>query len=418
MPLFLLGHATHPDWRMALALASAQLDAQLDAHRNQRKARQQPPVQPTLGWLYFSDHYAPQAEALLADVQARYPGMAVVGGVGVGLMAGEVEYLDEPALALMVTDLPRSQFRIFSGRAPLQPEPAFAPWTALVQADPATPELDELIAELAERTSAHYLFGGLASARTRTVLVADGVYEGGLVGVAFDEHVALASRVTQGCLPVGPARTISSAHRNVVEALDGQQALPLLLADLGIAAHGPSLPAHRLASTLVGLTERQHRAVQLGGQFGADTLVRPLVGVDPARQAIAIGDEAQVGTQLTFCRRDVDAARRDLVRICTELREEAETGGLRAPLPPEHPPAPARVPVPGRPPEATRIAGALYISCTGRGGPHFGAPSAEVQIVRRALGEVPLIGFFAAGEVARSHLYGYTGVLTVFLNPA
>jgi small ligand-binding sensory domain FIST len=28
---------------------------------------------------------------------------------------------------------------------------------------------------------------------------------------------------------------------------------------------------------------------------------------------------------------------------------------------------------------------------------------------------VPLIGYFAGGEIARHHVYGYTGVLTVFL---
>ena len=66
---------------------------------------------------------------------------------------------------------------------------------------------------------------------------------------------------------------------------------------------------------------------------------------------------------------------------------------------------------------AGRIAGALYVSCAGRGGPHFGAPSAELQIVRHALGDVPLVGFFAAGEIAHRHLYGYTGVLTAFLHP-
>jgi hypothetical protein len=60
------------------------------------------------------------------------------------------------------------------------------------------------------------------------------------------------------------------------------------------------------------------------------------------------------------------------------------------------------------------IAGAIYISCTGRGGPHFGSASAEMQIVRHALGDVPLIGFFAGGEIAHKHLYAYTGVLTVF----
>lgn len=42
------------------------------------------------------------------------------------------------------------------------------------------------------------------------------------------------------------------------------------------------------------------------------------------------------------------------------------------------------------------------------------APGAELQIVRHALGDVPLVGFFAAGEIARNQLYGYTGVLTVF----
>ena len=56
-------------------------------------------------------------------------------------------------------------------------------------------------------------------------------------------------------------------------------------------------------------------------------------------------------------------------------------------------------------------------AAAGRGGPHFGAPSAELQIVRHALGDVPLVGFFAGGEIARHHLYGYTGVLTVFTAP-
>jgi small ligand-binding sensory domain FIST len=32
------------------------------------------------------------------------------------------------------------------------------------------------------------------------------------------------------------------------------------------------------------------------------------------------------------------------------------------------------------------------------------------------LGDVPLVGFYAAGEIARHHLYGYTGVLTAFLD--
>ena len=32
----------------------------------------------------------------------------------------------------------------------------------------------------------------------------------------------------------------------------------------------------------------------------------------------------------------------------------------------------------------------------------------------RARATSPLVGFFAGGEIARHHLYGYTEVLTVF----
>ena len=58
--------------------------------------------------------------------------------------------------------------------------------------------------------------------------------------------------------------------------------------------------------------------------------------------------------------------------------------------------------------------GALYVSCSGRGGPHFGGPNAELDLIRHALGEIPLVGFFAGGEIAGQQLLGYTGVLTVF----
>jgi len=55
------------------------------------------------------------------------------------------------------------------------------------------------------------------------------------------------------------------------------------------------------------------------------------------------------------------------------------------------------------------IAGAIYVSCSGRGGRTLAGPVPSCKIVRRALGDVPLVGFFAGGEIARHHLYGYTG---------
>jgi small ligand-binding sensory domain FIST len=44
----------------------------------------------------------------------------------------------------------------------------------------------------------------------------------------------------------------------------------------------------------------------------------------------------------------------------------------------------------------------------------FGEPGVETQIIRECLGDFPLIGFFANGEISRDRLYGHTGVLTLF----
>ncbi|MEY4752360.1 MAG: hypothetical protein RJA44_35 [Pseudomonadota bacterium] len=397
---FLLGHATHPDWRMALALAAAQIDAQ-------RASRTDAPPH-SLGLVYLTDHYADHAEALLDELRQRWPGVAWAGSVGIGVAATGVEYFDEPALVLLLTTLAPAQFRIFSGARPL---PAGQSWSALVHADGRTPELPELLLELAERTDGNYLFGGLSASRQRNVQFADGVFEGGLSGVGFSRSVDLISRVTQGCQPVGPARRVTRADRQVVLTLDDQPALGCLLEDLGIDLDEPRRALPVLRSTLAGLSDPGDELLAHRDQFGIDTRVRHLIGLDPMRQGVALADSVETGMQLAFCRRDVEAARRDLVRICSEIREELNPETVWAELPGS---TPARVAVTS----ARQALGAVYISCNGRGGAHFGGASAELQLVRHALGDVPLVGFFAAGEIARHHLYGYTGVLTVFLQPA
>ncbi len=401
MKLFAHAHATHPDWRMAVALAAAQIDAQ------RADASGLHAGDPTLGWVYLSDHYAPHAVPLLAELQRRWPGASWVGAVGIGIAANGVEYMQEAALALMLAELPRSDFRVFSGAQPLG---SFVADTAQVHADPSAHDLGELIGEMSNRTATGYLFGGLASARTEALHLADGVFSGGLSGVAFGPAVTLVSRVTQGCQPVGPAREITACERNVVTRLDGEPALDCLLRDLGVSEDEPREALPRLRQTLVGLSDRRDDLLARPGQFGADTRVRHLVGIDAQQRGVALGDAVQNGMQLAFCHRNVEAARRDLVRICSEIREELE---------PETLPRQTALALQGNaaergPHPARRIAGAIYVSCLGRGGEHFGAPSGELALVRHALGDVPLVGFFANGEIARRHLYGYTGVLTVF----
>jgi small ligand-binding sensory domain FIST len=56
----------------------------------------------------------------------------------------------------------------------------------------------------------------------------------------------------------------------------------------------------------------------------------------------------------------------------------------------------------------------IYVSCVARGAALFGEAGVETALIREGLGEFPLIGFFANGEISRDRLYGHTGVLTLF----
>jgi small ligand-binding sensory domain FIST len=413
MKLFPYGHATHPRWEMAAGLVLAQLRAHM--------ALPEYADAPHLGLLYITDHYATHAQDILSHLSAELPEVTDwAGTVGVGIAANNVEYFDEPALAVMLLDLPPDQYRVFSGVSPLGL--GFEAHTALVHADGETADLSELLAEMAARTDTGYLFGGLCSSRSRNVqfaLAADGtvsgqgrasgVFNGGLSGVAFGPDVTLISRVTQGCKPISPAHVITESKTNVVLQLDGEPALDVLLRDLDISLDEPQQAMQTVRNTLVGLarppTGSDSAAVRKTGNFGSDVLVRHIIGLDPGHGGVALSEYAHVGGQLAFCQRNMQAARADLTRICAEIREE---------LSPEEELAPAPGGAPASASGQRAIAGAIYVSCTGRGGPHFGGPSAEMQIVRRALGDVPLVGFFGNGEIAHEHLYGFTGVLTVF----
>jgi len=414
MQPFPFAHATHPQWHGAAALILAQLRAQM-AGGSHASA-------PNLGLLYITDDYVDAARDILDYLGAELPGVTDWSGtVGIGIAATNVEYFDEPAMAVMLLEIPSDQFRVFSGVSPLNL--GFEAQTALVHVDPSTPDVTELLGDMARRTESGYLFGGLSSSRARSVQFAlsgdgtlpgqarsKGVFSGGMSGVAFGPQVDVISRVTQGCKPVSKVRVVTEARDNVVIALDGEPALDTLLTDLKVSLDQPEAALSAVRATLVALaaprTGAANAAVRLTGNLGNETQVRQIIGLDPGRRAIAVGDAVHPGLQLAFCRRNAETARADLMRICAEIREELEPSEVEY--------ASVDGPPVGPVGERKRIVGAVYVSCVGRGGAHFGWPHAEMQIVRQALGDVPLVGFFASGEVAYEHLYAFTGVLTVF----
>ena len=385
---------------MATELALAQVEGQ----------REDPSFEPrgNLGFAYLTSPLAAASDDVLALLKARTGIDDWVGTVGDGILATGAEYADEAAIAIMLADLPADGFSVFSGtQRPPQAthrtaSGALAADAALVHADPATPDLQELIAEMSAKVASGLLFGGLSSGEAHPLpQFANRIIAGGLSGVVFSSEVDLRSRVTQGCSPLAGEHVVSACSSNLIRGLDGEPALDVLLADLGVAdalresrdGHAllRALPAERLREGLfVALAPPQSGERRVG--FG-DYLVRNLVGIDPQNRLLAVAGVPSEGDRAVFCTRDARAARADLIRICTELREEIES-------------------------ESLRVRGGIYVSCVARGRSLFGAESAELQLIRANLDEVPLVGFFAGGEIARDRLHAYTGVLTLFVEPA
>lgn len=372
MNRFRTASAEGRDWRTA---TNACLDALGDA-----------PPEANLGFVYVTDRLADELEAIVALLRAASGVAEWVGTVGVGICTDDREYYDTAAVGIMVASFPQDAFRVFptldTDLANLVDD--FKPWYsqgeqhfAVVHGDPRSGTTPDQIPLLAETVPHAYLVGGLTSSQTGYAQYANGLCEGGLSGVLFSDTIPVAASVTQGCSPIGRLHRITECRRNIIMGLEGRPALDVFKEDIGEVL---ARDLNRVAGYIfVGLPA--------DGANPSDYVVRNLLGVDSRSGQLMIGDLVQPGQPLLFCRRDGPSAWDDLKRMVRSLKRRADTP----------------------------IRGALYYSCLGRGRQLFGEGSAELKTIQRELGEVPLVGFFANGEIARDQLYGYTGVLTLFL---
>lgn len=365
---FAHGHASANDWREALERCLEQCRL--------------PVAGATLGFVYASEHFAGDLDAIRAQLVARTGVKHWTGTVGVGICANGKEYFGRPALALMLCDIGAGHFSVLPSVHSLKETQLAAvnleggtPNFAVVHADPATSELGPMIKALSARLESGFVVGALTSSRGASPRIPKGDLPG-LSGVVFSGDVVVATRLTQGCAPVGPRRTITRAHRNILISIDGRPALDVLREDLGgPAANLDSVQYHVFAGLPVKTSDTE------------DYLVRHLIGIDSARRLVAVAEAVETGGSVFFCTRDKASASDDLERMLHSIK----SGLYRAPR------------------------GALYYSCLGRGPNLFGGDSQELRIIRDHLGEVPLVGFFGNGEISHDRLYGYTGVLTLFL---
>ncbi len=367
---FSYAHAASPHWRIAAAECLEQLGA----------------VSPkaNLGFLYLTDVYASRTQEILELLRMRTGVDHWVGTVGLGVCATGQEYMDEGAMAIMVGAFEPGSFRVLSqlrGPSDLAKDPlsvgAAAGNFAVVHADPRNGRVAGLLRDLSRRLESGFVVGGLSSSRSVHPQVADGVSEGGLSGVVFTDRVVVSTRLTQGCSPLGAVHTVTQSRRNVLIEIDGRPALDVLREDA----------SNRGVGDLEGATEQLFAALPVTEDDPGDYTVRNVLGLDAERGLVAVGDLVDAGSKLMFCRRDRRSAVEDMSRMLESMKS-----GL-----------------------FTRPKGALYFSCLGRGASLFGEPSRELRMIREGLGDIPLVGFFCNGEISHNRLYGYTGVLTLFL---
>ncbi|CAK0769014.1 Histidine kinase [Gammaproteobacteria bacterium] len=350
--------------------------------------RRMEPLPPgaNLGFVYATDHYAEDLDLLVAELRGRTGIPHWVGTTGISITAGDEEYFDTPALAVLVGAFPADAFRVFAtGAQSFGPVVrAHGSWyrrrerhLAIVHGDPNNSRTPELLRALATELPGGFMVGGIISSRGAHVHIANSPIQGALSGVIFNELAPIYTSLTQGCIPIGPLHRITDCERNVIRTLDGRPALDVLREDIG----------ELLARNLSRITGYIFAGLPILGTENGDYTVRNLLSIDRRQGWLAIGEWLHQGQSILFCRRDANRARDNMEKMLIDLL--------------------GRLP---RPPQA-----ALYFSCLGRGHQMFGAPGVEQRIIRHHLGDIPLVGFYANGQISHNDIYGYTGVLAVFL---
>jgi small ligand-binding sensory domain FIST len=335
------------------------------------------------------------AKWILSEVHERLQPAHLIGCGASGVVGGGREIEDGPGAVVWAASLPGAELATYHLRGspgsdePVIegiPEAGLAGDLVILLADPSSFPTETLLTRIQEQRPGLPVLGGLVSASGPGggVFFRDGdVLAGGAVAASIS-GVPVIPCVSQGAVPVGPEMTITAARENVIEEL----------------ASAPAL--ERLRSALADLVSRERELASQGVMLGVvidenkpdyergDFLVRPIIGADPERGWIAVGDRVRVGQTVRLQVRDEASADEDL-RHALRLQSEALT--------------------------TSGAAGALLFTCNGRGSHMFTVPDHDAGAIEDALG-VPAGGFFCAGEIGpvggRNFLHGFTATMAVF----
>ena len=314
----------------------------------------------------------------------------LIGSTAAGVVGGGQEIEEGPALSVWAGVLGHRPQPV---RITVQQEPdglrpvgvdqlAGKVGTLLLLADPFSVPVDEVIDDLNRRAPDLTVIGGLASAGRgpggNRLLADRSVHVDGAVGVLLGPEVPVAALVSQGCRPIGRPMTVTASDGSLLLELAGVPALEQLQAlvaelspeDRQLAAQGLHL----------GRVIDEHQM-----DFGrGDFLIRGVMGAVRDRQAVAVGDQVEVGATVQFQVRDAVSADTDMKETLSEIEGDAS----------------------------------LLFTCTGRGASLFGRPHHDAELVSLATGGNATAGMFCAGEIgpvgSRTFLHGFSASVALF----
>lgn len=352
---------------------------------------------PDVAVLFASPGMAGALEDVAATVRATLSPGVLLGATASTVIGGSREVDDGPALALWaatVGDAVPVRLDAVPHLAGVQVrglpvEAAEGRRTLVLLADPFSLPLEGLLGELADDMPGLTVVGGLASAARGpggNRLVLDGeVHRDGAVGVLLPEGVRATPLVSQGCRPVGDPMIVTAVDGPVLLELAGVPALDRL-----VEVARTISPDDRFlfeAGPQVGIVLDEGQATFGTGDF----LIRNVMGADPDRRGVVVGEHVALGTTVQFHVRDADSADDELRRLLAEAELD------------------------GPPP-----AGALVFTCNGRGRAFFGEADHDAALVADLTGPA-VAGMACAGEIGpvggRGHMHGYTASILLLPQP-
>ncbi|MBA2443604.1 MAG: FIST C-terminal domain-containing protein [Rubrobacter sp.] len=360
----------------------------------------------SLALVFATPHFADGYDRLPGLVGELLGPEALIGCSAGGVIGGgeEVEHL--PALTLTAARLPGVRvdaFHLSGGRALPDLDGPPEAWEELVGvrsteepqfvllADPFSASPGALLSGLDYAFPGSAKIGGLASganAPGRGALFLGGeAFAEGIVGAVLRGDVVVDTVVAQGCRPIGGVAQVTRAEGNILYELDGRPAFSFIedmFAGLGERDR-------KLAGTalFVGVLMDEWKEEPGPGDF----LIRNLIGIDPQKGAVVVGENLQEGMRVRFHLRDAEASAEELHAVLTGYERSR-----------------------GVSPE--EVSGALLFSCLGRGEGLYEEANFDTGVFREHLGPVPVGGFFCNGEIGpvggTSFLHGYTSSFGLF----